>query len=245
MAVVVKDDGVEATPRRRGRLDSLPSRQRTTGEQAAQRSVLVRRLRIALPVLALVLIGALLLNTRDAGEDDAFLDDFANLEATPEDLRLASTGTKLVGVDDDGNPYEITAESLLQGPESQSKTIELVKPRAVTRGVDESTVASASKGVFYEDQKVLELNEGVTLEHQIGRDMYQLRTSAATVSIDDETVESRAAVEGEGAAGTLRADSMRAYNGEGRVVFEGNVSMRIYPDKAKTTTASGPEDNGG
>lgn len=229
MEATVRDEGAKPA-RRRGRLDSLPTRQRTTGEQAAQRSALVRRLRLALPALAVVLVVGLLLNTRDTGEDDAFLDDFANLEATPEELTMASP--RFAGVDDKGFPYEVTAEAALQSPGVQ-EVVELVKPKAVTKGRDESTVVSADKGVFQSQSKVLELTERVRLQHQIGADTYQLRTNAATVSIDEETVHSRGAVEGEGEGGTLRADSMRAYNDQGRVVFEGNVSMRIYPDKAK------------
>lgn len=239
MEATIRDEGVRPA-KRRGRLDSLPTRQRTTGEQAAQRTILVRRLRIALPAIALVLIGGLLLNTRDTGGDDAFLDDFANLEATPEELKMASP--RFAGVDDKGFPYEVTAEAALQSPNMQ-EVVELVKPKAVTKGMDENTVVYADKGVFQSEAKVLELTERVTLQHQIGADTYNLRTNAATVSIDDETVHSKGAIEGEGEGGSLRADSMRAYNDQGRVVFEGNVSMRIYPAKAKMK--KGPEGESG
>ena len=75
---------------RRRVLDSLPSQARTTGDKAAARSRLVRRLRIALPILAIVLVGAFLFNTNSNDVDDAFLDDFKDIDASAEELSMAS-----------------------------------------------------------------------------------------------------------------------------------------------------------
>lgn len=216
---------------KRVRLDSLPSRARITGAQAAARTRLVRRLRIILPSLALLLVAGLLANTREAGVDDAFLDDFADLSASTEEYKMANP--KFAGVDDDGQPYEITAKEALQAP-TDKEIVELIEPRAVTQAGDKATVVTAKRGVFRSEASLLDLSDAVTLEHVIGSQSYVLTTPAATVAIREETVDSTAGVVGESEAGTLRADKMRAYNGEGRVVFEGNVSMRIFPKKAKT-----------
>ena len=212
------------------RILDIPVRQRVTGAQAAARSQIVRRLRVALPALALVLVVALLANTRKSGDDKAFLNDFATLDATPTQLQMASP--RFAGVDDKGHPYEITTESAVQNP-GEGQIVNLQKPRAVTSSGADKDVVTADKGVFQIDQKILTLEDGVTLEHHIGVDAYKLKTDKATVSIDGETVHAPTPIEGEGPAGALRADSMRAYNNEGRVVFEGNVSMRIYPQQAK------------
>ena len=88
-------------PRARRRLlDSLPTRARTTGEDAVARSRLVRRLRIALPVVAVILVAAFVLNTRSNNVDQAFLDDFEDLSASAEELRVASP--RFTGVDNQG-----------------------------------------------------------------------------------------------------------------------------------------------
>lgn len=225
------DDGAAGAPEPRRRiLDSLPNRRRLTGEQAAARTLIVRRLRVALPALAGVLILALLFNTKSRDGDEAFLEDFANHEATPEELRMANP--RFAGVDDDGHPYDITAEMALQAP-GVREIVELVNPRAVTTGVDTRTEVVASKGVFKTDDNILNLSEGVTLNHSVGDETYVFSTPAATVSLHDETVQSTSGVEGHSGSNTLRADGMRAYNSEGRTVFEGNVSMRIFPSKMK------------
>lgn len=211
----------------RGTLEHLTIRHRTTGEEAAARAQLMRRLRIALPVIALILVAAFFLNTRKAAGDDAFLDDFADLEATAQNLRSAKP--QFSGVDAAGNPYEITAQSMIQQAESK-EIVELDQPRAVTVGADQQSVVAAKAGVFNTDDKRLKLEDGVTFERAIGPDNYVLRTPAATVSIDEQTVVSDKGVSGAGPGGSkLKADRMNADNRSGAVVFEGNVSMRLYP----------------
>ncbi len=229
--------GAERNPARtnRGTLDSLSIRRRTTGEDAAARAVFMRRMRIALPVLALVLVAAFFLNTRKTGVDDAFLNDFADLEATPQSLKTANP--QFSGVDTRGNPYEITADAALQKPDGE-KVIDLESPRAVTSAANEKSVVAAKSGVFDADAKRLDLRDGVTFEHAIGASNYVLRTDAATFTIDDQTVVSDVGVDGEGSDGELlKADRMNANNQDGKLVFEGNVSMRIFP--RRTPIASG------
>jgi lipopolysaccharide export system protein LptC len=214
----------------RARLETLPRRQRITGEQAAARSKLVRRLRIVLPALAIVLLAGFFLNTRTATVDEAFLEDFTDLNAKSTASRAGKPTFE--GVDNKGQPYEITADEAMQAPDGQ-EIFDLVKPRAVSQGISKDTVVYANHGTFRADVNRLDLNDDVTLEHKIGKASYVLKTPSATVAIRDETVQSTAGVEGVSTAGTLKADRMRAFNAEGRVVFEGNVSMRIYPKEAR------------
>ncbi len=222
-------DAPHATRTNRGALDNLTIRRRTTGEAAAARAQLMRRLRVALPVLALLLVVAFLLNTRTGGVDDAFLEDFADLEATTQNL--SSLRPQFSGVDADGNPYEITADAASQKPENRD-IVDLFQPRAVTSGGDNQSVVEAEAGIFNTEDKQLILKDGVTFEHVIGRDNYVLKSPTAVVSIDDQTLVSDKGVEGEGPGGaTLRAERMRANNRDGVVIFEGDVNMRLYPKK--------------
>lgn len=242
MNAAIAQGETEAGDEPRGRLDGLFDRRRLTGAQAAVRTRIVRRLRMALPLVAVILVAALLINTRSNGVDEAFLNDFADLDATPEELRMANP--RFAGVDDKGFPYEITAEAALQAPGAQQR-VELVNPRAVTHGADEERIVIADRGFYLSEGNILELQESVTMESRIGGTSYILRTPAATVAIGEETVRSTAGVEGEGDSGALRADRMHAYNSEGRVVFEGNVSMRIYPGKGNLSLKPGARKQAG
>lgn len=238
MSIAVTDQ--DAVPPQRGTvsrraLDSLPTRARTTGNKAAARSRMVRRLRIALPVIGLVLIAAFYFNTRRDQQDPVFLEDFKDFAPTAEELRMASP--RFSGVDDKGRPFEITADAAIQNP-SVKDVVQLEKPKAVQGEAGETNIVTAQTGVYRSDAKILELNDDVTLEHAVGADNYIFRAPSAVVSIDEEIVTSDAGIGGEGPAGeTLQADRMKAYNSEGRVVLEGNVRMRLYPKSRDKTGA--------
>ncbi len=226
-------------PQRRRVLDSLPSHARTTSDQAAARSRMVKRLRIILPIMAFVLIAALLFNTRSNEADKAFLDDFKDVTASAEELRMANP--RFAGTDNKGKPFEITAEAATQNTKTKD-LVTLDRPRAIQGENDETTVVTADKGVYRSDTNILELEDGVSLQHDVGDDAYTFTSPAATVAIKEEIVTSNAGVAGEGSDGsTLKADRMKAYNSEGRVVFEGNVHMRILPKKTSPAADENPE----
>ena len=198
-----------------------------TGEEAQARSRMVRRLRIALPVGALFLIGLFFVNAGRNAPEPVFLDEFKDVTATAEDLRMKNP--TFSGIDAKGKPFDITAEAAIQSPETD-KIVDLEFPRAVTRSDDETSVVTAKAGQFRSEENLLFLREDVRFEHEIAGENYVLITPAAKVAIDQETVESDTGVNGMGPDGsTLRADTMHADNGSGVIRFEGNVSMRIYP----------------
>jgi len=223
----------EAKPPNRRVLDTLPTGTRLTGAQAAARSTMIRRLRIALPIVAFLLIGAFFFNTRSDGVDDAFLKDFKNVEAIPENLSMGNP--RFTGIDTRGNPFDITAVEATRNPD-QEDYVTLDRPRAVTNGDGKQSIVFADKGGYATETRILKLEDNVTLDHLIGGEKYVLTTPAATVTVEDQLVVSDAGVYGTGPRGTnLKADQMNAYNDEGRVVFKGNVSMRIYPSKEFNT----------
>ncbi len=250
MSAAITNNG-EETPARgqpitgRRALDSLPTKSRTTGDEALARSRLVKRLRVILPVSGLLLAVVFLLNTGADQPDDIFLDDLKDISASAGDRRMANP--RFAGVDDKGKPFEITAASALQTPADQN-LVELESPRAVQGDGDATTVVTADKGLYQSKANLLELTDNVTLAHDIGADTYVLRTPDATISIKDEVVTSNNGINGESNDGSaLRADRMKSYNSEGRVVFEGNVRMRIYPkssqENANASTDGAPDPN--
>lgn len=209
------------------RLRNLPSRTRLTGEQAAARSVIIRRLRIALPVLALVMIGVFFLNAGQNTAEDVFLDEFKDINAEADELHVAKP--RFSGIDASGNPYDITAEAAVQLP-GDDRMMELEKPHAITTNDGKKSTLTANAGAFSSEANKLTLEDNVEFEHNIGNETYVLRTPAATFTIDDERVASDAGVEGDGPRGSsLSAERMLADNKTGQVLLEGNVRMRIFP----------------
>ena len=206
-------------------LENLPTKQRTTGAQAMARSTLVRRLRIALPALAVALVIFFFATSKPNQVDSVFLEDFAEVNPLPEEFEMANPNFS--GIDSKGQPFEITAKEGLRQAQDD-KYVSLNSPRAVTQGQGERTIVAANDGIYETDAKVLQLSNDVTLEHTVGVENYVLRANQATVLIDEERVETETGVRGEDKNGnTLSADKMKAFQNEGRVVFEGNVKLKI------------------
>ncbi|MEM9168834.1 MAG: LPS export ABC transporter periplasmic protein LptC [Pseudomonadota bacterium] len=212
---------------RGGALESLTIKKRTTGEKAAARSRMVRRLRIALPALALVLVLAFWRNMSSDGVDDAFLDDFKSLEDVPTTLQMANP--QFPGRDAKGRPYLVSADAATRGPEDDAVVV-LERPRAVTDAEDERSAVVAARGRYHAETKRLDLDDGVEVRRQIGGEgEYVLNTPAATVLLDENRVETDRGVRGVGPQGnTLIADTMTAYQDDNRVVFEGNVRLTVH-----------------
>lgn len=222
----ISDPGAAATAGR-DRLSGLPSGPRLTTSEAEAWMAMMRRLRVLLPVVGALLIVVFLLNTRNDRPDDVFLDDFAAINAGAEDVRMANP--RFAGVDKRGDPYDITADAAVRSAAAETR-VTLENPRAVTRTDDKDAVLGAAAGEFDTESRILVLRDEVTLERRIGEDIYVLKSAAATLSVEDQTVVSDAGVSGVGPGGsTLSADRMEAFNREGRVVFEGNFRMTINP----------------
>ncbi len=207
-------------------LENLPKTQRTTSTQAAARSTMVRRLRIVLPAAAVGLIAVFVFSSNRDASDPTFLEEFA-LEEVTDELEMANP--RFAGVDEKGKPFEITAASATRKTED-AKRLDLKQPRAVTRNDGDQTTVAALTGVYEAEAKILELADDVTLQHAAGVEAFTLRAKAATVLIDEEIVRVDAQVDGVDEKGnTIRADRMDAYQDEGRVVFTGNVKLKIQP----------------
>ncbi len=224
-------------PEKRVALETLSIKRRTTNEKAVARSRLIRRMRIILPVLAVVLVVALFQNMKSDGPDEAFLDDFT-LDVTPDQYEMANP--RFTGVDGSGKPFEIIADAATRTPDEED-ALTLSNPKAVTQGADAKTVVVAEEGLFQSEKKILELDKDVTLEHTVGDDFYTLKTDAATVLIDEKIVHTDKGVVGDGPGGDeLQADKMTAYQDEDRVVFEGNVRLKVYQSADKTAPSGLP-----
>lgn len=211
-------------------LENLPSHRRLTGEQAMARSRLIKRLRYILPGVALFLIAMFFISSQSANEDDAFLEELAVETLNAQEATVIKPS--FAGLGTDGQPYEITAATAAQDPDNED-TVNLNGPRAVLQDGEAKTLATANSGTFNSDENLLKLQQNVVLEREISGKSYTLHTPDAVVAIADETVTSSSGVTGWAENGSLRADTMEVYNNERRVIFTGNVRMKIEPGAIK------------
>ena len=118
--------------------------------------------------------------------------------------------------------------------------VNLEGPKAVLTDDNAETVATAKTGFFRSGQKVLDLKENVIFERIINGKSYTLRSEAAVVGIEEQTLKSSEGVSGETLDGKLRADEMEVFNQDGRVILKGNVRMKFEPDLINNETNEFP-----
>lgn len=221
----------DAAPKARSVLESLQPRQRLTGAEAAARSRFVAQMRVILPVIAVILIGIFFLSAKKQGPTDVRLNDFVENAAKVSE-KYSVSGATVAGVTKDGKPYQIEFQSLAQST-ADEQTADLVNPRATTQQTDtESNVVSADHGRLDNAQNHLQLRDNVAFSHKVAGENYLLKSDTADVDVKGGVVTVNSGVVGKSETGDLRADRMQAYNADGRVVFEGNVSIRITPKQA-------------
>ncbi|MBT8471423.1 MAG: LPS export ABC transporter periplasmic protein LptC [Marinicaulis sp.] len=218
----------------KSRLHALPNQARTTSAKALAHSRNIRRLRILLPLIAIGLVAAFFLNTQKAEPEDPILREARQMTATDDEWVTANP--RFAGIDESGNPFEITARAATRNP-AERDLVELEFPQAVQGENSETTVVKANRGLYRSDANMLELIDNVQLEHTIASGTYTFEAPNAIVSINDDVVTSDNGIGGAGPDGmAIKADRMKAYNAEGRVILQGNVSMRLFPkDKDDAT----------
>ncbi|MEM7060761.1 MAG: LPS export ABC transporter periplasmic protein LptC [Pseudomonadota bacterium] len=198
--------------------------------EARQYSAAVRRMKIVLPIGALILIGMIFLT----GEDRNAVVD----AETAADVAILGAGLKLdnprfAGVTDSGDPFVVTADWALPDGAMPDR-IDLEKPKGEVRLSNDLTVnVVANSGQMRRKDDELHLSGEVEL---VSSDGYTARTENVQLDLARKSATVPGAVSAEGPRGRIEADKMRmdTIDADRRDVvlfFEGNVRLRILPSQ--------------
>ena len=205
--------------------DALPS--------AAIRRKRMRRVRVLLVLVSLFLLMAILIPAMDSNvvKNNALL----SAEMTLVNLSPSLINLHLNGYDDEGRPYSIGAASARQiiGTE----TIRLSGLRAKWQKSEDHWVrAEADNGLLDRGLSELAISSKITLHSSLG---YAVRGKESLVNFSEGTIESDAALEGEGPLGRFDAQGLRMkFSGE--ILLKGPVHMTIHlpePEAAQMARA--------
>lgn len=218
---------------------AMARRRRTGGARGY--SVVVRWLKILLPLAALATLSLLFLISRSN-----FTGGFV---LSKEDMALLGEGLKLdgprfTGATDRGEPFTISAAWAL--PDKPDPT--LISLNDVLGEIDliDGRVAKivAGSGEMRTRDRQVSLQDGVTLTTSDG---YKVETATADIDLTEWTMQVPDKIVGTGAEGRLEAASMRAWredDGESGYVarFEGGVRVVFSPRTTQNDdgAATGP-----
>jgi lipopolysaccharide export system protein LptC len=193
----------------------------------------VRRMKVALPIGAVLLIGMIFM----FGRERATIYDGEQVA----ELAVLGTGLRLerprfAGVSEDGDPFVVTAEWALPDGAAPDR-IDLEKPVGELYLQDETVVTvRAATGELFRATERLNLNGDVVLETSDG---YRIETPRVEVDLEGKTAFAPTRLSATGPNGGVEADQVRVVRGGGSrnstIRFEGNVRVTWQPEEAKTS----------
>jgi len=196
----------------------------------------VALLKIVLPATAVGLVLLIMLWPRFNGQEQRFT--IPKVVVKPDDLEnLKMEQPRFVGVDQQNQPFTVTAKLASQGTSGSSLT-ELDEPRGDISLKDGSWIAvEANHGVYDKQGETLDLTGAVTLFHDRG---YELHTEHARVSMATGSAEGNEPVRGQGPDIELSGVGFRLEDKGARILLNGQSRVVLYPQGKAHDAAGAP-----
>ncbi|MCB9983770.1 MAG: LPS export ABC transporter periplasmic protein LptC [Rhodospirillales bacterium] len=201
-----------------------------TPEDVQRHSAFIRRMRIALPLIALA-ITAIVFSWNFLSPDDI-------APAKPQAQSARTIGKnellnpQFESIDDKGQPYTITATRALQDTDDALMLLE--EPMADILLKNGNWLAlSARQGAYRQETQRLLLKDNVTLFHDAG---YKVKTQELDADMNTGTAQTDTGISGHGPLGTLDAKGMRADSQKQTLIFTGPARLVIYDAGAPSGT---------
>ncbi len=218
----------EPTPR--PRLEALARpRGAERFEDALRHRLRVKRLKILLPLAAIVCVAAIFLSLALNRREDVHIagTDTPAIEMTAADLK---------GVGDNGKPYAVTAAHASQDHEG---VIQLQDVKARIELDDGVVNLAAREGSFHPETGLANVSGGVEIDLDGAQ---HFRTERAEADMKAGRVVGKDPVRVEGPQGVIEAQGFTVEKSVRQVTFTGGVRSVIQPGAARGDSAPAPEE---
>ena len=181
------------------------ARARGTALDALRYSQFVALMKRVLPISAAAVLAAVVVYSLLPRQPEKITITAQSMERLKNDLAMIKP--RLSGVDDDGNPFVITADIAIQDP----KHLHRGHMRGIEADMDAQgghwMNATAKEGFFDMDSGMLKLRNGVAVYSDAGN---ELHTASVDIDMKKGLFHGPGVVTGHGPFGTLRADRFEA-----------------------------------
>jgi lipopolysaccharide export system protein LptC len=223
MATAAKPAGGIRSPSQR-----LAGVRRATLAGLERYSNFVRIMKRALPIAAGVVVAAVLIYTLQPRETNQWAMTWENQTEIENDLTMVRP--RLLGADENGSPFTVTADTAVQDGPTALK-VRLNNVRAQITMQDGLWVRlDARQGYVDSEKQELDLTGGIRLTADGG---YEAHTTNAHFDLAAGTVTGRNPVSGRGPYGTYRARGFELRKEQRQLVFTGGVSMLLNSAEAR------------
>ena len=183
--------------------------------------VLVRFLKIVLPVGVGIVLAYLLLSPLSKNKEMSFLLDKKKVDVAHE--RLKTQAAQYRGVDDQGRPFTVQADHAVQ-PTSASPLVNVNGMSAQMQLKEGPATVRADRGQYNIDKQQMQVEGPV---HVQGANGYRLETRDVNVDLNTHKVTGSKGVQGTTNVGTFSADNMAADIRNRSVVLTGRAHLHI------------------
>ena len=182
---------------------------------------LVRWTKVVLPSAVGVLIAVLALAPLDRKGDVSFILDKKKVDNAPERMRVEAA--RYVGADNDGQPFQITAQRAIQRS-SDTPVVDIQGMFARLALKQGPLMIAANEGHYNLDTHQIAIDGAVRVA---GPDGYRLITRDVNVNLKTGQLVSDGPVAGRMRLGTFEAGQLRADLGERKFVLNGGARLKI------------------
>jgi lipopolysaccharide export system protein LptC len=198
-----------------------PGRRRTGASPRYSR--FVGMMKLLLPLLALGLVVAVVIWPNELREATGFHLAYVSTN-TGGAAELTMLRPRYLGTDARNRPFVVTADRATQDPKDQ-RLVTLVRLQADMAMADGRWFTiMADSGIYHQQRKHLRLMGAINLFSDQG---YEFNATMVDIDLNSGRAVSDQPVNGQGPFGTLRADRLEVENFGQRLLFKGNVRMRI------------------
>jgi len=201
------------------RLERLSRHAGTVRSYNPARARWLRRLRLLLPVIALMIIAVLF---TWPNMQTQIVQDVQEAEETASSGRKELLNPVFESVDQKNQPYKIIAKRAIQG-ETEDELIILEEPSGTVKlSSGEDLDVTAQSGAYRQDVNRLFLEGDVKLVYD---QQYTLKTAELDIDMKEAQAWSETDVRTTGPMGTLQAKGLEARNAEGILNFTGPAKL--------------------
>lgn len=178
--------------------------------------------KLALPVVGILVLASVLLWPWVMGRDSGFRLSFEDLRNETQEIALVNA--RFHGIDGNNQPYMISAARAAQDPQD-ARLIHLSTIQAdISQEGGDWFALSADEGVYNQETEILILKGNVAAFSNQG---YEAFTDAATVLVREGRIETQSGILMNGPDGKIEAGAARYDKNEGRILFSNRVKLRI------------------
>lgn len=195
---------------------------------ARRYSSFVRSMRVALPSLALMTLGVVLIWPGLQSRVGGLTVSFAHVDQVNSELRMLAP--RLTGTDKEGRAYTVTANSAIPERNDMSRIKMEQIDGDMTLSDGTWVNVTSPYGVYDKLLRRMELTGPINVHTDRG---YEMSAKSALVDLAKSAITSDEPVALQGSFGTLEADRGRLEDRGRHVYFDGNVRGQFIQSKAK------------